>query len=83
MTATPRKRRLGAKQRRALQLLAGSPFGAAEAIMLGHGFTRRLLAGLVSDGFATARGKTVKAGGPTIKVERYLITDAGRRVIEG
>ncbi len=51
--------------------------------MLAHGFTRRLLAGLVSDGFATARGKTVKAGDPTIKVERYLITDAGRRVIEG
>jgi hypothetical protein len=83
MAAPPRKRRFGAEQRRALQLLASSPFGAAEAIMLAHGFTRRMLAGLVNAGLATARGNTFRAGGSMIKVERYRITDAGRRVIEG
>jgi hypothetical protein len=30
--------------------------------MLAHGFTRRLLAGLVSAGLATARGKTFEGG---------------------
>jgi hypothetical protein len=34
MAAPPRKHRLGTEQRRALQLLASSPFGATEAILL-------------------------------------------------
>ena len=55
MAAPPRKRHLGAEQRRALQLLASSPFGAAEAIMFAHGFTRRMRAGLVRAGLAARR----------------------------
>jgi hypothetical protein len=82
MAAPPRKRRLGAEQRRALQLLASSPFGASEAIMVAHGFTRRMLAGLVRAGLATARGKTVKAGDNAIAVGRVRITAAGRRALE-
>jgi hypothetical protein len=27
--------------------------------------------------------ETVRAGGPSLKVERYRITDDGRRMIEG
>jgi len=83
MEEPPRKRHLGTEQRRALQLLAGSPFGATEAVMLAHGFTRRILAGLVRAGLATARGKTAKAGDNEITVGRVRITDAGRRAIEG
>jgi hypothetical protein len=46
---------------RALQLLASSPFGATEAIMLARGFTRWMIASLSGAGLATAGGKTVKA----------------------
>ena len=78
----PRKRRLGGEQRRALRLLAISPFGATEAIMLAHGFTRRTLAGLDRAGLATAQRETIKAGSKTINVGRVRITDAGRKALE-
>ncbi len=71
MAAPPRKHHLGAEQRRALQLLASSPFGVTEIIMLAHGFTRRMRAGLIRAGLATARGKTVR------------ITAEGRRALKG
>ena len=51
--------------------------------MLAHGFTRRIVAGLVRAGLATARGKTVKVGDNTIAVGRVRITDAGRWALEG
>jgi hypothetical protein len=41
-----------------------------------------MLAGLVLAGLATVVTEITKPGGPTIKVERYRITDAGRRAIE-
>jgi hypothetical protein len=59
--AFPRKHHLGAEQRRALQLLASIPFGAAEATMHAHGFTRQTLVRLVRAGLATADSTTVKA----------------------
>ena len=37
----------GAEQNRALRLLAGSPHGCTEAILLAHGFTAELLADLL------------------------------------
>ena len=43
MAALPRKHHLGLEQRHALQLLASSPFGTTETIMLAHDFTRRTL----------------------------------------
>jgi hypothetical protein len=77
--ARPRKRRLNEEQRRALELLAGSPHGVPEELLvLGHGFSRRMLAGLVQRGLATARHEVVKAGGQAIKVGRFRITAAGR-----
>jgi hypothetical protein len=75
-----RKRRITLEQRRALQLLACSPFGAAEVIMLNHGFTRGTLAGLVRAGLAMAQHDTVKTDRRL--VGRIRITEAGRRVIE-
>jgi len=77
-----RKRRVNPEQRRALQLLACSPFGAAEVIMLTHGFTRRTLAGLVRTGLAMAQREIVNADRRSVG-GRMRITEAGRRVIEG
>jgi hypothetical protein len=54
MAMSPRKRGLRADQRRALRVLAGSPHGCTEAIMLAHGFTVETLGRLVLDGHATA-----------------------------
>jgi hypothetical protein len=78
ITVRPRKRRLGGEQRRALQLLASTPFGVTEAIMLVHGFTRQMLAKLVRTGLATAQSETGKA----IAIGRVRITDVGRRGLE-
>src|SRR5712672_1966123 len=78
LTVRPRKRRLGGEQRRALRLLACSPFGATEAIMHVDGFTRQMVAKLVRAGLATAQSET----GKPIAVGRIRITDAGWRWLE-
>jgi hypothetical protein len=79
-----RDRYLTPERRRALQLLASSPCGvAAELLVLAHEFSRDMLSGLVVAGLATVVAETLKADGPTIKIERVRITDAGRRAIEG
>jgi hypothetical protein len=61
ITLTSRKRRLGGEQSRALRLLAFSPFGATEAVMHIHGFTRQMLAKLVRARLATVESETGKA----------------------
>jgi hypothetical protein len=68
-----------AERHRALRLLAGSPLGVTEAIMLAHGFTNELLDALVRDGLATATPETVRP----IEVVRVQITDAGRLALAG
>jgi hypothetical protein len=70
-------------QRRVLRLLANVPRGVAETLLLAHGFTRELISSLVLFGVATVVTETVIIGGTTIKVELVMITDAGRRVLEG
>ncbi len=82
MAVPPRKRLINPEQRRARQLLASSPCGATNALMLARGFTRRTLAGLVRSELATARHEIVKAGGKTVDVGRR-ITAAGRWAVEG
>jgi hypothetical protein len=80
----PLKRRLSPDERRALELLASNPNGATEELLVGgHGFTRRMLTGLVDAGLAIARREVIKAGARAIEVNRIMITDAGRRAIEG
>jgi hypothetical protein len=80
MPAPPPKRVLGAQQRRALQLLAGTPFGATAATLSVNGFTRQTLVRLIRAGLATTQSE-MKAGGQTIG--RVRITEAGRRALEG
>ena len=69
---TIRKRRLSPQPRRALELLrllASSPHGATEAL-------------LVRARFATAECETMKAGAKPVEVVRLWITAAGRNSIE-
>jgi hypothetical protein len=73
---------LNAEQRQALELIAGRPGGCTKGRLLADGFTVDMLADLVREGLATAQRGTLRAGGRTIRVERYRITDAGRRAIE-
>jgi hypothetical protein len=61
MPAPPRKHRLGAHQRRALQFLAGTPFGATEASMFANGFARKTLVSLIGAGLATTQRENLKA----------------------
>ena len=81
MPAPARKYRLGAQQRRALQLLAGIPFGATEAGMFLNGFERQTLARLLRAGLAILQHENLKAGSQSIG--RVRITEAGRRALEG
>jgi hypothetical protein len=77
MAMRAQKRGLKPEQYRALRLLMRG--GYTEAIMLAHGFTISMLAGLVREGLATATPETVQA----IKVVRVRITDAGRLALAG
>jgi hypothetical protein len=70
--------RLTDTQRQALEMLAGAPHGLTEMTMFAQGFAADMLAGLVLAGLVTVVTETVRSGGPTIKAERFMITDAGR-----
>jgi hypothetical protein len=72
-----------ADRRRALRVLAASPDGCTEALMLAHGFKLDLLIDMVRDGLATAHNDHMRAGGREIEVTRVRITDAGRRALAG
>jgi len=65
-------------------VLAGSRRGIKEELLVvGHHFSRRMLAGLVSTGLATAARESMKVGENTIDIVRFKITRAGSRAIEG
>jgi hypothetical protein len=76
-------RRRGPKpdRRRALELLASSPDGCSEAIMLARGFTVEQMVELVRAGLATTNGERVAIGARTIEIARVRITEAGRSTI--
>ena len=74
--------RLSSKAHKALTLLASSPSGADEPLMIAHGFKRGMLDRLVFAGLATIVDETMQTGTSTIEIERYCITDDGRRAIE-
>jgi hypothetical protein len=83
---TIRKRRLSQQPRRALELLrllASSPHGATEALLVrALGFDSDMVAGLVRVGLAIAERETMKAGAKPVEVVRVHITTAGRKAIE-
>jgi len=73
------------ERRRALKVLADAPRGASEEMLVVvHGFSAQMVAGLVHAGLATVVSETKKAPrGLTITVERIRITDEGKKAIEG
>ena len=75
--------RLTSERRRALKLLARDRYGVNKDLLMGHGFSRLVLAGLIAAGLATAEREVVNAGGKTVEVVRVKITAAGREAIEG
>jgi hypothetical protein len=76
-----RDARLSPKARRALELLEVDQRGMSESLLRTYGFTSRMLASLVSTGFATAQRQTVKAGGKTMDIVRFRITEAGQAAL--
>jgi hypothetical protein len=50
------------ERQRALELLARSPTGCTETLMLAHGFTAEMLGRLVIDGFASVQHGRMLAG---------------------
>jgi len=80
MEEPPRKRHLGAEQRRALRLLASSPFGLSKAVMAANGFKGRMLSELIRSGLATAQRENITSGRQS--VGRVTITEAGKRALE-
>jgi len=52
-------------------------------LVLGHGFSGDMLAMLVLAGLVTVVTEALRADGGRRKVERVMITDAGKRALEG
>jgi hypothetical protein len=75
-------RRLSSKAHKALTLLAGSPSGADEPLMIAHGFKRGTLHRLVFAGLATIVDETMQTDTSRIEIERCCITNDRRRAIE-
>ena len=72
------------EQRRALELLAQSPRGCAEDIMMEvHKFEIDVLAKLICNGLATATTESVRTGDRMVAVVRLQITEEGRRAVAG
>jgi hypothetical protein len=71
------------ERRRALQMLALSPIGCTETLMLAHGFGAEMLGRLVIDGFASAQRDTMLAGHRQVTVTWMRITELGRVAISG
>jgi hypothetical protein len=69
------------EKRRAIELLARSPTGCTETLMLAHGFPAEMLGWLVLDGLATVQRGTMLAGDRQLTVKWIEITDLGHVAI--
>jgi hypothetical protein len=85
MAASAREPGLSGEQRRALALLANSPHGVIEDLLVhAYEFDRDMIAGLIDEGLATAQREIIAASDrTTIEVSRIKISDAGRLALEG
>jgi hypothetical protein len=78
MAASLHRPRITPEQSRALELLVSSRYGIdAELLVHSHGFSSRLLAGLVHAGLVTVERRVTMP----VEVVRIRITAAGRRAI--
>lgn len=69
------------EQRSALRLIARSPNGCTEALLMAHGFELAFLGNLVFDGHALATPHLTHAGSKPMIVVWLTITPAGRKAI--
>ena len=70
------------EQHRALALLASTPRGCLETVLIHvEGFTVDALAELVRVGYVSLAPEAVWAGGRKIELARVNVPDAGRRAI--
>jgi hypothetical protein len=76
-----RKRVHKPDRRRALELLASSPDGCTEGLMVANGFTIELLLELVRTGLASAHAERRVVEGKMTEIARMGITDEGRRLL--
>jgi hypothetical protein len=85
MAASPGEPSLTREQCRALGLLASSPYGIIEDLLVHtYEFDSDMIAGLVDKGLAIARIEILAASDrSTIEVRRISISDAGRQALEG
>ena len=67
------------ERRRALKMLADLPEGSTEALLLAHGFTSAVIAGLVDTALATSTTEPILAGGRPVEVRWLWLTDSGRK----
>jgi len=86
MKAKPRASHLSQDRRRALQLLASTPRGTTEELLvLAHGFSRDTVAGLVLAGLLTVVTETLRVGGPRwsrSSASRLQTTAVGRSKVD-
>jgi hypothetical protein len=67
--------------RRVLELLAATPNGASEALLLARGFSRSVIFKLLQAGCVTKTHERTFAAEQPIYIDRVVITDAGRAAI--
>jgi hypothetical protein len=76
--------RLSPYASRALLMIGSHPRGAIEKLLIMFsGFKREMLAELVFAGLVRVVTETAPTGTSVIKIERYRITDDGRKAIKG
>jgi hypothetical protein len=68
-------------ERRLLQMLAETPDGCADTLLVAHGFAFDIMSRLVRERLATATPELTFAAGTPVEVTRLRITDAGRRAL--
>ena len=68
-------------ERRLLELLAGSPDGTTDALLLAHGFPLKVILSVIGNKRATATPERTLAGGKPIEMTRVRITDTGLRAL--
>ena len=78
----PMTSKLTGEQRRALALLASSRGGCPQELLVARGFTARIIAGLVQDGYASVQRRYTVGGMRVIDVPRIRITAAGRLALQ-
>jgi hypothetical protein len=76
------KRRPKPERRRALELLASSPDGCTEALLLANDFTIEMLLDLLRAGLVSASPERMIADDKQVEVARLRLTEEGWRTLK-